>query len=304
MSEKVFKIVFDELFKLIEENGYLPWEKPWKMGNYEEQDSFGFAPVNFVTGKTYSGFNTMWLCMICNVARYERNEWAGYKQYSGEGIFVRKGQKATKILAPIMRKIEQKDNITGEIEEKLICVGFRYVNVWNIHQTTHKIEEAEAEEVLEEAEEDLIGINDEAEKIIAEYETIPPVSFGGNRAYYYPAGDNIRLPKKEQFKSQGEYYNTYFHEMIHSTGHSERLNRFDENKVEFASRGEDYSFEELVAELGACYLSSEAEILDFGTKKNSAAYLQNWLKQLKSNPKWLVEASVKAEKACRYILNW
>ena len=38
------------------------------------------------------------------------------------------------------------------------------------------------------------------------------------------------------------------------------------------------------------------------TFKNSAAYIQNWLKVLKNDKKFIISASSKAEKAVKYIL--
>lgn len=48
---------------------------------------------------------------------------------------------------------------------------------------------------------------------------------------------------------------------------------------------------------GACGLDTERTI------KNSAAYLQNWLKALKSDKRLLVVAAGRAEKAANLILN-
>jgi antirestriction protein ArdC len=63
-----------------------------------------------------------------------------------------------------------------------------------------------------------------------------------------------------------------------------------------------YSFEELVAELGSCYLCSHAGISQ-KELRNSAAYIQGWLSQLKSNYTYIVLASSQAQRAVNYILN-
>ena len=36
--------------------------------------------------------------------------------------------------------------------------------------------------------------------------------------------------------------------------------------------------------------------------RNTAAYIQSWIKVLRNEPKWIVSASSKAEKAAKYIL--
>lgn len=72
-----------------------------------------------------------------------------------------------------------------------------------------------------------------------------------------------------------EYYSTAFHEAVHSTGHASRLNRL-EATAHFGN--EEYSKEELVAEIGAAALVSLAGLESRSSFKNSAAYIQHWLK--------------------------
>jgi len=97
-----------------------------------------------------------------------------------------------------------------------------------------------------------------------------------------------------------EYYSTLFHELAHSTGHESRLNR--KELVEVHSFGtKDYSREELTAEISSAFLCAESAIEN--TIDNSAAYIASWRRKLADNPKWMVEASGKAQKAADYILN-
>ena len=57
-------------------------------------------------------------------------------------------------------------------------------------------------------------------------------------AFYSPSLDYVQLPKKEFFKSTAKYYSTLFHEVIHWTGHPERLNR----EMKGHNDQESYSF--------------------------------------------------------------
>lgn len=126
---------------------------------------------------------------------------------------------------------------------------------------------------------------------------------GQGRAYYSPSGDYIHMPAKttEQWKSNGDYYKVFFHEAIHSTGHTSRLNRLDKT-ANFGS--DNYSKEELVAELGALYLEAitgiQTAIDDF---KNSQAYINGWISKFKSDPKLILSASTKAHEAVELILS-
>ena len=94
---------------------------------------------------------------------------------------------------------------------------------------------------------------------------------------------------------------TLFHELIHGTGHPKRLNR-----LKLAFFGDDnYAAEELVAEIGASYLSAEAGILHHHVQ-NTAAYLKGWHKQLggaiKEDSTFLLTAMKYAERAAEFVL--
>ncbi len=123
------------------------------------------------------------------------------------------------------------------------------------------------------------------------------INFCGQRACYDYEADTITMPKKKIFLSLDEYYLTFFHEIIHATGHEKRLNRKTLGKNYSA---ETYSYEELVAELGATFLCRKAGINNFDLK-NTAAYLKGWMTYLKNHKKAIVCASYDAEKAVAYI---
>lgn len=88
---------------------------------------------------------------------------------------------------------------------------------------------------------------------------------------------------------------------MHSTGHVTRLNRQSITEMsEFGSDG--YSKEELIAEIGSCYLSNFAGILNINIK-NSTAYLDGWLQKLKNDKRFVILAAGQAQRAADYILN-
>ena len=64
---------------------------------------------------------------------------------------------------------------------------------------------------------------------------------------------------------------------------------------------EEYSREELVAEMGAAFLCGQAGIEE-RTLNNSAAYIQNWLTVLKNDHKLIVQAAAQAQRAADFIL--
>ena len=90
--------------------------------------------------------------------------------------------------------------------------------------------------------------------------------------------------------------------MTHSTGHQSRLDRFrDSGSHAFGS--ENYSKEELVAELGASALVNFLGLESKDSFRNNAAYIQSWASRLREDSKLIVTASGKAEKAVNYILS-
>jgi antirestriction protein ArdC len=92
-----------------------------------------------------------------------------------------------------------------------------------------------------------------------------------------------------------------YHELVHSTGHAKRLARKSILEPSYFGSHE-YSKEELVAEMGAAFLSGYSGI-ENRTIENSAAYIKGWISALKVDKKLLVLAAAQAQKAADYILN-
>ena len=59
--------------------------------------------------------------------------------------------------------------------------------------------------------------------------------------------------------------------------------------------------EELCAELGSACIMNRLGLETVHSFRNSAAYIQSWIKALKNDPKMIVSAGSKAEKAVKYI---
>lgn len=129
----------------------------------------------------------------------------------------------------------------------------------------------------------------------------PKIQNKGQEAYYNPKTDIINMPKLKTFFDSEAYYTTLFHELVHSTGHESRLKRdavMNPDKYGSVS----YSEEELVAQIGACFLASHSgcSLKHF---ENDVAYIQGWLSRLKDDKRLLLFASSKAQRATDFILN-
>lgn len=278
MSEKIYQMVTDRLVSLLEQ-GTAPWRQTWSGGRAS-------MPRNMRSGKNYRGINQL----ILGSAGYGSAYWLSYKQAQEKGGQVRKGEKGMPVI--FWKQLEVTDKESGE--KKMIPM-LRYYTVFNLDQIDG-IETPDAPTVQNP---DFHPIR-EAEKIVHGFHNPPLLIHAEARAYYRPSADTVNMPKPTLFDSEAEYYNTLFHELIHSTGHESRLSR----PGILASNGfgsSTYSKEELVAEMGAAFLSGVAGI-EQTTIENSAAYLQSWIKILKGDPKLAIQAASQAQKAADHIL--
>jgi antirestriction protein ArdC len=137
-----------------------------------------------------------------------------------------------------------------------------------------------------------------AAAIAAGYQNPPTVQELDGRAYYRPSHDLVSLPPLKRFETPESYYSTMFHELGHSTGHRDRLNRLAGDSI-FGDHA--YSEEELVAEMTAAFLCGRAGIIN-STIDSSVAYLGSWSKRLKGDKKLIVRAASQAQKAADMIL--
>ena len=104
------------------------------------------------------------------------------------------------------------------------------------------------------------------------------------------------------FNSTSDYYAALFHELVHSIGHTSRINREGISEAKHSNKLR-YSKEELIAEMGASFLCAFTGIENPDLTNNSVAYLQNWLQVFKQDKTMVVKAASQAQRAVDYILN-
>ena len=145
-----------------------------------------------------------------------------------------------------------------------------------------------------------IGMHDRVQSIVKGMQADGlKLETGGDKAYYQPSEDKVQMPKPEQFKGLPHYYSTLLHEIGHSTGAPDRLNRDDGKKGKFGS--ERYAREELVAELASFFAAAETGIPRQSDPEH-AAYLQSWAKALREDQNALFKAAKEAGQAVDYII--
>lgn len=269
--------------KIIEqlEKGTVPWQKPWSEAG---------LPKNIISGKYYRGINMMLLAM----EGYERNSFITFKQLQTIGGKVKKGEKAHIVVFwSLLDKSEQDEEQKEQAKEQRKKTILRYYYVFNIAQCENIPDKYLPKERMTEE-------IPSCESIVKNMLQCPVIKHKEQRAYYNFKEDFVNMPKKRSFKTDKAYYGTLFHELIHSTGHESRLNRQTLTEMsEFG--GEIYSIEELVAEIGTCYLLSYAAIN--GEFQQSVAYIQGWLMKLRNDKRFIFTAAKASQKAVDFILN-
>lgn len=290
MNKDIYSEVTDRVIAMLEQ-GIVPWQSPYF-------SSVGF-PTNYHTGKRYQGINVFLLGSL----RYTSPYFLTYKQAQDLGGQVRKGERGAFVIKYGTYSKESENEVAApEAGETR-----RYLKAYTVFHSSQidgiSFPRAEALPDLAES-----VVCDRAKTIVAAMPNPPKFEEGAAVPCYRQGTDCVRMPERRFFSGEMAYYSTLFHELVHSTGHLSRLARKSllENKGMEAT-GEArkiYAEEELVAEMGACFLNAHAGIIEQEIQ-NSAAYLQSWIKALQSKDAkaWIIRAASQAQKAANYILN-
>jgi antirestriction protein ArdC len=277
----VYELVTSRIIERLEE-GVIPWRKCWMSS----------PAKSLTTGKEYRGINSILLGMGEFSSRY----WTTFKQARKLGGHVKKGEKATPVVFWHWRTPEEMAKLQahGKAAAPAPCYPF-VAFVFNLDQTE------EIERPGDDVPTAKIYPLEEAQKIVDGMPNRPEIRHGASlNPCYKPAIDVIEMPNMGQFEDGEGYFAALLHEAVHSTGHKSRLNRFEKREGE--SREERYGFEELVAELGAAFLSATCSLDNSSRLDDASAYLAGWLKALRDDRKLLLQAASAAQKAADYIL--
>ena len=297
-GEDYAKKVSSELIEQIKE-GVAPWQKPWKPG---EQ----CTPENFSTGKSYTGGNSLYLMSRGIRQGHGDNRWGTYRQITAAGGQVRKGQKGTQVLFFTDRtrkteKDEQGKPVKGQDgkqvyqEERRSCPVVRQYTVFNVEQADGLELKPRAARPTPEWQ-----THQEAERVIrASGTTVEHVA--GDQAYYRLAEDKVVLPEHDQFPTRNGYYQTALHEVGHSTGHPDRMNRESlKEGIEKGFGSPEYAREELRAEISAMMTGERVGVGH--DPQRGAAYVENWVKVLEEDPREIHRAAGEAQRMSNYLV--
>lgn len=288
------KRIVDKLIKNMEK-GYIFQKWNW--------DKKALIPHNAVTGVAYQGINRLNLGFEAIDKGYKDSRWLTFKKAQELGYKVKPEAKGVLCEKWIWeKKIKVINSETGEPEldedgkEKTEIVKLKvpqisFFYLFNASQIEGIPEYKEEEMCIKQTE-----IFNVADKFIASSEC-PIEEKLQERAYYSPLEDKIILPPRKYFKSDEAFLGTLLHEMSHSTGSKERLDRDIINR--FGT--EKYAIEELTAELSCVFLEAELGLnIDF-TRQDHVNYFSSWIKSLKNDPNELYKVCSNASMSCNRL---
>ena len=290
-KKEMYGQVAEGLISLME-SGVAPWSKPWIVRGADDP----WLPHNGFSGRRYNGFNSLYLSLLMRANSWDDPRFYTWKNVDAAGGKVCEGEEKKFTVVVYNKRVTKQDE--SDPDKVSAFYLMKYYRVYNACQVSGLPE-------FDSFVPDDSFIHDDsfpvAEGVVSEYEDASSVriGFGGDRAFYQPSMDVIQMPEREQFSSLAAFYQTLFHEVIHSTGHSSRQDRLGERSG-FGS--DEYAKEELVAEFGAAFLCANTDVPL--AEDASAAYLKSWAARCKDDPGMLVTAVNAAQRAADFVLDY
>ena len=279
----IYQTITDKIIAELEA-GTAPWVRPWS----GEADPF---PRNALSQRPYRGINHVLLGMEAHCRGYASNQWLTFRQAHQLGAHVRKGERASTIIYYEARMLDKDDSepvADGSEPEKRFIPLLKVFSVFNLDQV-----------------DDLPVTHQPVTPDFAWHAGATPdqiidgsgaeIRHQGFKAFYSPPNDLIYLPGRQTFVDAAAYYSTALHELCHWTGATTRLGR----KLGRRFGESAYAMEELIAELGAAFLSAHCRL---DGRLQHASYIASWLEVLQRDKRAVFVAAAQAQKAADYLL--
>ncbi len=262
---------------------------------------------NGVTKSNYNGLNVFNLWITSIVKEYDDTRWVTMNQiidkqgkyHPNEKWHLKKGTKACYVEYWYPFDLENKKALSWDDYKKELASGrkqedftlrTKYTGVFNASCV-------EGMPQLEKIDVSSQNVNELISKL-SENMNVPIIFDSTRTPCYVPSKDKIYVPHKESYESEYEFNATALHELAHATGHSSRLDRNIENS--FSTK--DYAYEELVAEMSACFMGINIEQEQTEEHiENHKAYVGSWIKKIKDEPDVLVKAIKDAQECAKYM---
>ena len=289
------------------------WKKPWFTEGALQW------PKN-LNGREYNGMNAFLLLLHCEKEGYRIPRFCTFdriQQFNRTGskdkeakprVSVLKGEHSFPVMLTTFTVVDKETKerikwedyklLSQEQREKYnVYPKLQTYHVFNVAQTNLKEVRPESWEKLEQEysmpKVDRSGAFEPVDRMIADNRWICPIKLMyGDSAYYSISKNEIVVPEKGQFKDGESFYSNLYHEMGHSTGAENQLDRL--KPTTFGSA--EYAREELVAELTAA-LTAQRYGMSKHLKDDTAAYLKAWLDSLKESPQFIKTVLLDVKKA-------
>lgn len=269
------------------EAGAGDYQMPWNT-----RGSSAPLPQNPVGKYEYHGINVLSLWASQQLRAFTTGRWATYRQWLSIGAQVRKGETGspTVFYRPIMADDDRENSSDSASAQSRAGRPFvlKMATVFNADQ----VDGFHHEHVAPPADQR----QDMADQVIQNSKA--RILWGGDKACYLPTRDEIHLPHPQEFASSEAYYGVAFHELIHWTGHNSRCARGLSGRFGTAA----YAMEELVAEMGAAFLSARTGVSP-EPRADHAQYIGAWISALQVDPKAIFAATSKASDAANWLMN-
>lgn len=276
----------------------LPWQQPWV-----NTAPGMFDACNAVSGKRYHGVNALRLWVESIKMEYTDPHWCTYRQAQENGWQVRRGESGTPVEFWKVYDTKAKKSLDFAEYHRIVDADPDRVDDFKIYAKTFT--------VFNGCQMDGFPLAEQGEHIPPEYKDELLAEFAENylaaehiqliqsgfAAYSFQA-DYLKMPEKETFHSELDYYSTLFHEISHSTGHESRLDR----PLASDKHSEEYAAEELRAEIGSAFILSAAGCaVPDSITANNKAYIQSWAQSVKEKPEVLFAAIKDAGAICDFV---
>ena len=270
------------------ERGVRPWVKPWNAANVAGRIT---RPLRH-NGMAYQGINVVLLWSEAVARGFTSLIWMTFKQSLDLGGHIRKGESGTMVVyANTITKAETDEH--GDKVERAVPF-LRAYTVFCVDQIDALPDHYYGRPAL------IITPAQRVAHVDGFFaNTGATIRHGGDKAFFAPSLDLIQMPPFETFHDAESYAATLAHECVHWTAPTHRANR---DLSRYANDCSERAREELVAELGACFLSADLGIVpELEPRPDHASYVASWLEVLSNDKRFIFSAAAHAQRAVTYL---
>jgi len=270
------------------ERGVRPWMRPWSVANAADRVT---RPLRH-NGLPYSGMNVLLLWSEAMARGFASPTWMTFKQALELGGAVRKGETGSMVVfASRFTKTDvgpAGEEFDREIPFLKAYTVFNVAQIDGLPDRYYGIDKTVA---------DPVERIEHADRFFANTGAV--IRHGGVQAFYSPASDHIQMPPFQAFRDAASYVAVLSHEATHWTAAPNRVSR---DLSRYAKDRSERAREELIAELGSCFLCADLGIVpELEPRPDHASYLDSWLRVLTDDKRAIFQAAAHAQRAVAFL---